>query len=379
MLLLVTGLPGSGKTLNTIKLLEEDSRFKDRPIYYHRIKDIDHKKLERWHQIDKEQALKWYELPHGSIIVIDECQKLFPPRSHVKTAPRSVTELEEHRHKGFDLVYITQNPKLIDHNVRRLVGNHYHFVRPFGSKYITRREWQSCIDTPDERSCIRDGITKKIKLDQKYFGVYFSAETHTHKTRLPAKLFVYLTIPILCFSLLAYILLKQTTPAHADDQTQNNDQINIEEIKNQNTDQSLFDSFSPLNSLNKSGDNSDSLPDDPAAYTALFRPRVKDIPWSAPIYDELIKPQQIPIPSCIMSLRRQECRCYSQQGTRMNITPSTCVKYVENGFFNPFKKPEDRGSEQPQRQTASYDPQRDIDEYHTSRATHHIKRGSNRF
>ena len=55
MIYLFTGAPGSSKTLNVIKTISEDSTFKGRDVYYHRIKEL---KLP-WISLDENEVKEW--------------------------------------------------------------------------------------------------------------------------------------------------------------------------------------------------------------------------------------------------------------------------------------------------------------------------------
>lgn len=67
-----------------------------------------------------------------SIIVIDEVQKVMPPRPSGSKPPQLVSELETHRHRGFDLFFMTQDPSLVDNHLKKLAGEHIHLVRQWG-------------------------------------------------------------------------------------------------------------------------------------------------------------------------------------------------------------------------------------------------------
>ena len=135
MISLITGQPGAGKTLYALNFVKTRAEKENRPVYYSGISDL---KLP-WLELDKGED--WHGVPEGSIVVIDECQRVFRPRVNGAAVPEHVSKLETHRHSGIDLVLITQHPMLADNNVRRLVGQHFHVVRAFGTKKATVHEW----------------------------------------------------------------------------------------------------------------------------------------------------------------------------------------------------------------------------------------------
>lgn len=138
----------------------------------------------------------WYELERGSVIVIDECQQWFPPRNPGSKVPRHCSEFETHRHKGFDVHLITQDAKLLDNHIRRLTGRHIHFFNPFTSNRVTRFHSDKVFD-PEDYHARQKTQSKIIKRDSNFYGLYWSADQHTHKFKLPRKVLLLIPIVIL--------------------------------------------------------------------------------------------------------------------------------------------------------------------------------------
>jgi zona occludens toxin len=131
----------------------------------------------------------WYDLPKKSVILIDECQEFFPPRAVGSRKPEAIARLEKHRHGGYDLHFITQDATLADQNLRKLVGRHIHFYNPFGGKRITRYESPQTFNPQDYHG--RKQATKKFTAHAtNFYGVYWSAEIHTHGFKFPKMLLV---------------------------------------------------------------------------------------------------------------------------------------------------------------------------------------------
>lgn len=138
MITLITGAPGTGKSAALVSLLKELS--KGRTIYVNGIPDlkIDHQELE--------DPTKWIDdVPDGSIIVIDEVQRIWRPRGPGQKVPPDIAALETHRHRGIDFYIVTQGPRLVDTNVRALVGRHVH-LRDLGFLGRWWYEWPECAD-----------------------------------------------------------------------------------------------------------------------------------------------------------------------------------------------------------------------------------------
>ena len=154
---------------------------------------VDDLKQFKLHWNDFPDPTTWCDLPRHSIFVIDECQRWFPVRPVGSKVPRHVSEFETHRHKGYDAHLVTQDAKLLDSHVRRLVGRHVHYSNPLASKKITRMEHDKVFDPSDFHQ--RKNATKAVKSrDSNFYGLYWSADVHTHKARIPKLL--YLLIPI---------------------------------------------------------------------------------------------------------------------------------------------------------------------------------------
>ena len=184
MLYLITGVPGSGKTLKMISDLMTRQDLKNRPLYLDGIPEVDEKIIPNLPIPEDETMQTWHKwAPTGAILVIDECQRVFRPRPSGSKVPDFVAELETHRHKGIDIFLLTQHPRLIDSNVRALVGHHCHIGK---TNLGVRRmlEWERCADPTSSRD-VSSAVKSVYTLDKKAFGVYKSAEEHTKiKTKL---------------------------------------------------------------------------------------------------------------------------------------------------------------------------------------------------
>ncbi len=184
MITLITGVPGSGKSLLAVEVLVANWKSEKMRPAFANIGGLDHDKL-RTFTLDEPHA--WYELPEGSIIVIDECQKHFPVRASGSAVPDWVARFETHRHKGFDIFLITQHPSLMDKHLRKLVGLHQHCYRPFGMDRRTVFEWNTVNEDPEPNQSESNALKKRKPFDKTLYTFYKSAEIHTHKKRLPWK------------------------------------------------------------------------------------------------------------------------------------------------------------------------------------------------
>lgn len=209
MIELVTGVPGSGKSLYTVSkrlrellaqtIKDDDGNVITRRLCIDGIPDlvIDHEVMAKTVLTDTgatcegQGVANWWEwCKPGDVIVIDEVQRIWRPRGMGSKVPRMIAELETHRHKGVDFVLITQSPMLIDQNVRRLVGRHLHVRRLFGGARAAVYEWDGCNNDPTRS---KGATISYWPYPKKAYNLYKSAELHTkQKHSIPA----WIIIPI---------------------------------------------------------------------------------------------------------------------------------------------------------------------------------------
>ncbi|MDB6020239.1 MAG: hypothetical protein JWQ04_96 [Pedosphaera sp.] len=318
MLTLVTGLPGACKTLFTLDYVQKKAVKENRQVYYSGIKEL----TLPWTLIE---ADKWMDVPDGSIIVMDEAQTLYRPRANGAVVPPYVALLETHRHRGLDIFVITQHPMLIDSNVRRLVGQHFHCVRAFGLQKSVIHEWQSVKENCDKNRA--DSTKHPFNFPKEVFGWYKSAEVHTHKRRLPPRLLIFIIVPLLIAGAVFGFRHWFSTQYGAD----------------------------RLHASGAVGDQKGGAPlrsssgkivrVTAAEYVESWQPRVRDLPYSAPAYDGVATAKTAPFPAACV-LMHGKCRCYSQQATVLDVSKDFCEQVVAKGFFNPFDDPEVRHREE---------------------------------
>jgi len=309
MLALFTGLPGAGKTLNLIKYILENKDYENRTFYYYGINEC---KVEGWRELTEEQLRKWYELDDSPVIIIDEVQKIWRKRGTSSAIPFEVQELETHRHLGIDIFMTSQNPMQIDHEVRSLIQMHWHYDRVANLNTGRRYEFERCIADPykDRHLAIQ---TSRYNIDKKYFGLYKSAEVHTHGRRIPKKLYLVVSLLFICSVFIWYaldtVLFSRTE--------------RVEEMS----------SSSP--GIQDTNFVSDDQSIDP--YLLQFKKRYDDLPFSSPIYDELVKANSYPYVSGCSNIKINDvnnCTCNSLQGNTINIPEDYCLSFIANGQHN---------------------------------------------
>lgn len=206
MITLITAVPGSGKTLFAIGLIIEALKEK-RPVYTN-INGLVKDKFPN-NDLLFDAPADWRDCPHGSFVVYDEAQQ---PHLYPATAQRGLvsddrlTDMETHRHGGYDLVFITQAPTFVHHHIRKLVGRHIHLYRSSGIQGAVRYEWSHVCDSPNDRREQQRADSVIWKFPKEHFSFYTSAVKHTHKFKIPFKIalifgFIFILVSILVYRL----------------------------------------------------------------------------------------------------------------------------------------------------------------------------------
>lgn len=276
----------------------------------------------------------WRKLPDGSYVVIDEIQNVAIFSSENRAVDPIVKALTVHRHRGFDIIGITQFPDLVHKNFRAVTGHHRHLVNSFGLKRSTQYEWSTVKLDPN---AFRNKATSEIKttftFPKELYKYYRSSTAHTHKRRLPWRFILILTsVLIACFSLFMCSfsndnnLVKQIatgTPAH-DSQSQSakpdtsksstTQQTDSQKVQNQNASSetgAASEPFVPIETYSAS---------DPFDYQPVFIPQ--------PVNHRVFS-------GCFCT--KKTCSAYDQQGTKINgISPSICKGLIKDSTNRPF-------------------------------------------
>lgn len=330
MISLITGLPGNGKTLFALWWIKLKAEKEQREVYYHNIKDL----TLPWHPFEAE---KWMDLPKGSIIVMDECQFVFAKKPNGSKLPEHYEQLATHRHHGYDIFLITQHPTLIDNFVRQLVGQHYHAVRKFGMARNTIYEWSAANPAPQNPSSQKSAVPMKWSFPKEVYGYYKSAEVHTVKRAIPVKIFLAIGVVIGVLGGGYWALDRYqhrnekvkpdtaaTTGAHGDALVAG--AVGGKALQ-------LGGAFDPMA--------------DAKRYVEQQTPRVAGLAYTAPKYDEITQPVRAPVPAaCVQvgtprSEKGISCKCYSQQGTPLDVQFNMCMGFARNGWFQDFNAEKD--------------------------------------
>ena len=325
MLHIISGANGAGKTLNTLRWVRDRQLKENRPVCHNgRFEPVEGGELDGWKKIDFKD---WQAEPDGTIFLIDEAHNDLPNRPAGSAVPDPVKMLAEHRRRGFDFYPVTQHPQNIDSFVRRLVGPpgwHRHLKRSFGADLVSVLEWSAVNPNCEKDGSSKTGTVTMQPFPKEVYKWYKSASLHTGKKRIPVKVWVFLAC-VLLIPLLIWLAASRLTPkpaAAAPDGAPKTQQPGS------------APAASPVAAKL-------TVPE----YLNLRRPRITDFPHTAPAYDEVAKPSVAPYPAACVSMRN-ECKCYTQQATLLQVARSTCLQIVSQGFFVDWTQ------QQPQQQQA---------------------------
>lgn len=321
---LITGQPGHGKSLLAIT---KGLAFvaEGREVYVSGFKGIDFEAtgfkplpsdFAAWHpgNLDDQgrQMPDWQLLPHGSVIMLDECYDVLPQRSAGSKVPPHVDAMARHRHHGYDIILVCQMHNQLDGFVKGLIDEHIHVRRKFGFNFAVLKTWdkfQRDTNTTDYLSA------PKWHYPKKNFALYTSATKHTVKRKLP---WFFFAVPVLLalIGVLAWYASSRMrtmggTPGAA-----------LAATGGATSAAGVKDADKALRR---------------ADYAAWVRPRVEGQPWTAPVWDEL-QPQGVPDLYCI-AVEDGRCSCMTEQGTKYAVDLGVCRSIARNGIYNPFRKP----------------------------------------
>lgn len=332
MIILITGVPGSGKTSLALDMLVYGDDFKNRPLFVMGVPElkIEHSQVppvEEWTTLraspeDESILLPYFTFPENAVILVDEAQRIYRPRAAASKVPAEVAAFETHRHTGVDFILLTQHPSLIDANVRKLVGRHIHVHISALKRELCEWPRLGDVDSSTDRGL---AARRDYKPPKRVFDLYKSAEAHTKIKRTLPKMFYLLIFMIPLAILLGwYSMSRIKSRMGPESQTQVQGQIGQGAI--------------PFAGIEKQSSGS-GAPKTTAQYIEEQTPRLPGLAHTAPVYDNITQPVDAPVPAgCIISARLKACRCVDQQGNNYHTTQEVCIQIVKNGIFIPWKK-----------------------------------------
>lgn len=327
MITLFTGMPGAGKTAAMIDLLRELA--KDRPVFVHfdpaeRLRPeqkLLHETLQLPHQ--PVLASNWHnEVPDGGILVIDEAQGCWRPRGPAAKVPEAIAALETHRHSGVDIFITTQAPRLIDSNVRGLVGRHVH-IRDTGWLGRWWYEWPETNEGVAWKTC---PVKKRYKLPKQVFDLYTSANEHHAPVRATPKTVALVAVLLVCLAVLIGLIVRSINK-HTD---------TAPPAQSVPSPAPAAPAPAPLPAQNRppvvaQAPAGDAPPDE----RVDFLPRLSDRPWTAPAYDHLRRVVAMPVITGAMCIN-DACTCFAGAAKLLDVSSDACRQWSKDRPFNPY-------------------------------------------
>ncbi|WP_295575052.1 zonular occludens toxin domain-containing protein [uncultured Stenotrophomonas sp.] len=352
MMYLISGQPGNGKTLRAMSMALEfyeqnqqqvkDGKAQPRRFFTNIAGATVEEGADAFPWMERlPDHNDWTQLPDGSFVIYDEAHsdgntqglerygKLFPSTGKPGESddPR-IRAMSTHRHRGFDLVFVTQWPNKIHHQVRTLIGSHTHMNRSFGMQRAGVLTWSRVQSDPyDEK--VRDKAEEEIWAYPKtLYSRYRSATLHTasHKFKVPKKVWQALSVTIALvlgvWMIYAFIIKPPPVPKKVDQ---------------------------GAGALPAAGALAPLGAGVPAArpltreeYIERHKPRIEYQPWSAPAFDDRSVQSQ-PELYCMASGTTEQdttCTCVTEQGTKAKISIPVCIAIARDGpAYNPYRAP----------------------------------------
>jgi zona occludens toxin len=256
-----------------------------------------------------------FTFPQNSIILIDECQRIYRPRASAAAVPDHVAAFETHRHGGLDFWLLTQHAGLIDSNLRKLIGRHIHLRDGLMGRYLY--EWSE-LGAPEQRTSRELAATRRFKLPKKVFNLYTSASLHVkNKRRVPWYVFVFGFAGV-SFLVVAFLLYRSVS-------SKLHPQKSVPAVS--------------ASAPGRDGAGQSKPIDSPLSYVANFQARIPGLAHTAPAYDGVTVPKVVPFPSAVMMMRG-ECRAYTDQATRLDMSQELCKSILNGGLYRPWLDPQ---------------------------------------
>ena len=363
MMYLISGQPGNGKTLRAMSMALEfyeqnqqavkDGKAEPRRFYTNVSGATTEESPNAFPWMEKlPEHNDWTKLPDGAFVLYDEAHadgntqglerygRLFPSTGKPGESddPR-IRSMSTHRHRGFDLVFVTQWPNKIHHQVRSLIGSHTHMNRAFGMQRAGVLTWSRVQADPyDEK--IRDKAEEEIwSYPKGLYERYRSATLHTasHKFQIPKRVWqglsVLVTTIILFWAGWIY-LAKQKADA-------------TEHAKEKEGAGAMPAALAQAPS---GAGGPAARPLTREEYVENLTPRVEFQPWSAPAYDGRSVQSQPELYCMASGTTAQDttCTCLTEQGTKAKIRLPICLAIARDGpAYNPYREPRQRTGDGP--------------------------------
>lgn len=302
MLYLVSATPGTGKTCWVVKKLIEEfiesDEYKGRPIYA----NIAGLKIDGI----KEPPDDFRKCPDGSLIIYDEAQDIEHYSSDSRANNPIAKALSKHRHRGFDIWFITQDPSLLHKYVLKNIFLHYYLWRPAQRKLIEIFTFARAIVTPSKDDFKNAYDKQWWKFEEYYLQFYKSTAINTSRQIGSSKKWSIIVTGFIFFVMIAYFIY----PALAVSK-----KIKGEEEPTQS--QQIIDNQQQTKST------AHPIPADEQQPNTM-------LPQSAPIPQATYQPQPKPIDNNVYGITAfgDRCTAYGINNQVIDISHDECLQYA---------------------------------------------------
>lgn len=335
MITLITGTPGSGKTLYAVtRLINEINKNPDRPIY----SDIKGLKIEGVHSAPDD----WREAPEGSLIIYDECQ--YRPefqKQRGRTKYKQVVDLTTHRHDGKDIWFITQSPNFLHPDLLAVVGEHLHLDRPMGARLANVYKWRSAQDKPNGVTVKRRAENHSLfKYDKQIFNFYSSVDVdednaHHKGLKIPFLKVLPLLAGVLILLYAAYSIIFDggLKPTEETPKTESTTQNNQAPSQNEGSILSITSTKAEENPTTPPQTLETALPPTPTQEQVLEKLEEKYLePYTKEVANfDTVRP-------AIVMMSKNECRAYNQFGDKLILNQRQCKYLLKEKGNMPAKR-----------------------------------------
>lgn len=194
---LITGIPGSGKTLYAVSELKKElekntSADEPRAIYCDitglKVNDI------------QPPPIDWRDTPPRSLLIYDEAQLKDEFKAGRGNSPHEfISELTIHRKTGHEIWFITQAPKRLHNDILDMVEIHHHLERPYGAKLASIYEYRGHEKNPSSITAKGRAQNKTLfNYDKSLYELYESSQVKDGiKFRLPKELTIWIILALI--------------------------------------------------------------------------------------------------------------------------------------------------------------------------------------
>ena len=177
---------------------------------------------------------------------------------------------------------------------------------PFAVQYHSGSGAVSTSSKTDLAQCTES----KKPLPKRTWGLYKSAEVHTHKAKVPKVVYF-----VVAAAALAVIMIYKFTSSYG--------------VHDEAPQTTTIDGAGIPQRVTDTGQRS-------RPWVELLKPEIDGLPFTAPLYrEEATKVKAVPKIAGCAKMPDHGCQCYTQQGTKITgMSDTSCNRFLENPWFD---------------------------------------------